>query len=122
MGREPLFQLAVFAIPAAFAIFFLVRVVRFGGLKGALLGARITSTVGEVTGATRKPVRMVLRVHALDGAADRKVGVELVAKSVFGYQTMPMSLSVAEANRLVSLVQTALQADAGTESLAHGSR
>ena len=95
-------ELAFVAIIA----WFVFRALKFGGLRGAMFGAGIQETVGEVVGAG-SVVKTTLRVHVLDSPPNKAVGIELVNKSFASYQMMPITLSVTEANTLVGLLQSA---------------
>lgn len=76
------FDALFFAVFAAVIGFFAYRMVRHGGLKAAMFGARIDRTVGEVNGEKQGPVGVTLKVHVLRrDAEERLVGVEFVAKS-----------------------------------------
>jgi hypothetical protein len=97
--------LVAFAFFAVIA-WLLFRAFQFRGLRGAMFGARIQATVGEVAGGG-SVVNTVLKVHVLDNPPDKAVGIELVAKSLASYQVMPITLSVTEANTLVGLLQSA---------------
>ena len=97
---ESLFPFVVVAVFAVVAVFLLVRMFRHGGLRGMLFGAGVRRTVGEVEGASSGLVRTRVKVHVLDGAPERAVGVELVVKTFASYQMMPVALSASEARRL----------------------
>jgi len=87
------------------------RMIRYGGFKAAMFGARIEKTLGEVAGHPQPPGSVRLKVHLLGGGSpDKAVGLELVAKSVASYQMTPITLSVAETKKLVSLLQSAISA------------
>jgi hypothetical protein len=89
--------------------FFLFRIIKKGGLRGALFGARIKRTVGEVEGKRQGPVGVTLKVHVLDNApAERTVGVEIVAKSFASYQMLPITLSKDDTGKLVELLKSAM--------------
>lgn len=98
----------------AFTMFFLVlaffiyRLVRNGGFKGALFGARIVYTVGEVKGASKGIMRTTLKVHVLnDNPGEHDIGIEVVIKSFASYQMIPVRLNQQEANQLAALLQKA---------------
>ena len=85
------------------------RFVKFGGIKAAMFGARIERTVGEATGSGGKNIiRSTARVHVLDGAPDKAVGLELVAKSLVSYQMLTLALSESEARNLIRFLENAL--------------
>lgn len=86
---------------------FLYKTLQHGGFKAAMFGAPIERTVGEVASGGVKLMNVVLRVHKLGGGREKAVGVELVAKSLASYQMMPVTLSVAEAKKLIMLLEAA---------------
>lgn len=106
-GLEVLF----FAVFAAVIGFFAYRMIRHGGFKAAMFGARIDRTIGEVSGEKQGPVGIALKVHILRrDAAEKLVGVEFVAKSFASYQMMPITLSASQAQQLASLLNEAVRA------------
>ena|SRR5579863_8238455 len=86
---------------------FLFKAMKFGGMKAAMFGAPIESTVGEVAGAGSGIMSVAVKVHRLDGGAQKTVGLELVAKSVASYQMLPITLSAADAKKLIQLLDAA---------------
>lgn len=108
MDIETIIMLLFMAPVALFIGSFLYRIFKHGGFKAAFFGASIQRTVGEVTGRARKIINVSLRVHELGGGADRAVGVEYVAKGFASYQMMPITLSKAEANKLIRLLESAV--------------
>jgi hypothetical protein len=100
-----IFFFAVFALIAGSFIF---KIFKYGGLKGAMFGAPIAHTVGQVEGGGVKFMSIALKVHTLGGnLPENAIGLELVAKSIGSYQTMGITLSVSEAKKLVLLLQSA---------------
>lgn len=97
-----------FVVFAAVLGYFGYRMLRHGGFRGAMFGARIEQTVGEVTGEKQGPMNVALKVHALRrDDSEKLIGIELVAKSFASYQMMPITLSVSQAQQLASLLQNA---------------
>ncbi len=93
----------------AVAVFFLWRTVKYGGFKGALFGARIARTVGEVDTTGGRFSRTVLKVHVLEGGAGSKdVGIEVTSRAAMSYHMMPLSLSITGANELIRSLQAAV--------------
>ncbi len=82
-----------------------VRLIRFRGLRGALVGARISETIGEARGPASRLSPSLVRVHRLDGAPERAVGVELTT----GESMMITALSREEARRLANLLNAAIR-------------
>lgn len=102
-------QTLFFILFAGIVGLFAYRMLRFGGIKAAMFGARIDRTVGEVAGEKQGPVGVVLKVHVLRREpAEKLVGVEFTAKSFASYQMMPITLSLSQAKQLASLLQAAL--------------
>jgi hypothetical protein len=84
------------------------RIIRHGGFKAAMFGARIEHTVGEVAGERQGSMGVALRVHALRrDDSEMLVGIELVARSFASYRMMPVTLTVNQAQQLASLLQNA---------------
>lgn len=109
MNLETLFPLLLVAIAAIVAGSFVVRILKHGGLKAAMFGAPIDSTVGEVSGSGGRVMSLTVRVHRLGGGSPEKViGLEWVARSFASYQMLPLTLSRAEAQKLCQLLQAAL--------------
>lgn len=93
---------------AAVALFFVYRIVRHGGFRGALFGADIERTIGFVEGERRAGARTQLKVHVLSGSSgDRAIGIEFVEKGFLSYSMTPVTLSRSEAQRLAELLQSA---------------
>ena len=108
METETAFNYLFWTVFALVALTFLYRIVKHGGFKGAMFGADIARTVGEVECAKQSMVSSVIKVHVLGGSAsERAVGLEIVAKSIGSYQMFPVALSAAEARKLSALLQTA---------------
>ena len=108
MNLEKIFPFLFFAVFALVVGSFIYKVLKHGGLKAAMFGAPIASTIGEVKGGGVKFMNIAVKVHTLGGGStDKAVGLELVAKSVASYQMMPVTLSVSEAKKLVTLLQSA---------------
>jgi hypothetical protein len=88
--------------------YFGYRILQHGGLKGAMFGARIERTVGQVSGERRTAINVALKVHTLRrDNSEKLIGIEFVAKSFASYQMTPITLSVHQAQQLVSLLQDA---------------
>lgn len=82
--------------------------VKYGGWKAASFGAKISRTVGEVPGVRRGLFTVTVKVHRLvEGATDRAVALEVVAKSPLSYQVMPVTLTEAATRDLVKMLDEA---------------
>ena len=106
MTFESVRNVLAWLLPIGIGLYFLYRMSRFGGFKGAMFGSRIRRTIGEVKGAPQTVGSVVLRVHLLEPTfPDRAVGLEIVGKSVASYSMLPISLSVDETRHLIRLLQ-----------------
>ena len=86
------------------------KIIKHGGFKAAMFGAKIRGTVGEVIGSGPGSMKLSLKVHELDAdGSDRVVGLELVAKSIGSYQAMPITLGVSEARKLAELIDNIIR-------------
>ena len=79
-----------------------------GGVKGALLGGRITETLGSLPLKSRGPGNHLVRIHRLEGD---KVGVEITSKAAFGFSMTGFSLPATDVDALVKLLQQASRTD-----------
>jgi hypothetical protein len=105
------FELLVFFI-FFFAViaYFGYSIIRHRGFKGALFGATVLSTVGEVEGQKRSFVSQKVKVHILGGEspADRSVGLELTSSAPGSWSMTPIRLSMSEARSLITLLEKAI--------------
>ena len=103
---DNLFQIVFVSI----LIFFLYRTFKYKSLKGAMFGAEILHTVGEVQGKGQSFLSLALKVHTLksDRVSHGLVGIEIVAKSFASYQMMPVTLQTTEAQKLITLLESAI--------------
>ena len=109
---DQIFSSSVFPLfIAAILAYFGYRVIRYKGLRGALFGAEIRRTVGEVEAGRIGPNRTVLRVHKLgsDNPSAKNVGLEIISKGIAGYTTTPVALSHADTATFIALLQQANQ-------------
>jgi hypothetical protein len=83
--------------------------IRHGSLVGALLGGRVTETLGEIALSTTGVSSRVLRVGTLEvaGGLPRDVALSIVSKAPFGASVIPLKLSRTQARELVALLQRA---------------
>jgi hypothetical protein len=103
-------DLIFYAIFGSVLAYFAYSVVRHRGFKAAMFGAKIVSSVGQVSVKRRGLISQKLRVHILGGgAADRAVGLELSSSAPGAWSMTPISLSVSEAAELVALLEEALE-------------
>jgi len=106
-------QLFDYIFPAVFVVFFgsfLFRLIRNGSLTGALLGARVTNTVGEIFLSKSQLSSHVLKVQTLEASAGEKptIALSIVSKAPLGASMVPMKLTSDQAKELVGLLQQAI--------------
>ena len=89
--------------------YFLLKILKYGGVKAALFGAPIEHTIGEVEAQGLKLMRIILRVHKLSTSdTDKAVALEITAKGFLSYNMTPVTLSLAQAQNLVDLLNQAV--------------
>ena len=93
----------VLAVIAFFALSFVYKIFKNGGIKGALFGSPIKQTIGEVV-ESGKTIKSSLKIHQLENG---KIGIEFITKTIGSYQVMPLSLSKIETENLISLLKSA---------------
>lgn len=99
-----------FLIPLAFFGYFAWRYLKHGSLAGAMLGGRITRTVGEVELASGGLYSTVLRIGILetDEPGAPQVAMTVVSKAALSASMTPFRLSAAQARRLITLLEQAV--------------
>jgi hypothetical protein len=105
-GFEALFWLFFLGLVAYFAWQF----IRSGGsLVGALLGGRVTRTVGEIELQSSTFSSRTLKVHVIEQPSQTtpQVALALVSKAPFGASMVPIALTQLQAKRLASLLEQA---------------
>jgi hypothetical protein len=102
------------AVMATFvAVFFAAlhvgrKVGEHGGITGAILGGRVTQTLGEVQAAPRNIASIRLRVLGVereDGA--REAGLEIAVNAKLGYRLTAVRLTPEEARRVADALEDA---------------
>lgn len=107
------FEHLFFGLFAAFGVYAIYGVIKNKGFRGAMFGSPVLQTLGEVQGVKQGLVSVKLKIHVLEGRGDpeKRIGLELVAKSFASWQMMPITLSRSEAKALHSLLQQAISAE-----------
>lgn len=91
--------------------FFAWRYFRSGSLVGALLGGRITDTMGQIELSSSGMSTRTLTVSLL-GASDGKakdVALTVTSKALFGASVIPFKLTQDQAQELIGLLQQAIR-------------
>lgn len=111
--KPEFFIYGIWALAALAVANFVYRAMKNRGLKGAMFGARITRTIGELDLGKIGPVRTTLKLHRLESRelGAPTVGIEVVNRSVASYHMLPIRLTSEQAAVLRELLS---QAMAGT--------
>jgi hypothetical protein len=105
----PTFQQIFPFIPLLMLAFFAWRYFKNGSLVGALLGGRLTETIGEISLSSSVFTSRVLRVSLMaapEGGA-KDVALAITSKAALGASVVPVKLSHAQALELLTLLQRA---------------
>jgi hypothetical protein len=104
------FEVVFFIVFGAVVAYFLYSMFRHGGFKGAMFGARISSSIGEVSTTTRGVGSQKLKVHLLDvdDPTKPRVGIELTSSTPLSWNTVPIRLSDDGVRELISLLEQSL--------------
>jgi hypothetical protein len=96
-------------VPLAILVFFAWRYLKNGSLVGALLGARLTDTIGEIAISSSGMTSRVLRVSLLaaPNGGPHDIALAITSKAPLGASVVPVKLSHAQALELVALLQRA---------------
>ena len=100
----------------ALLIYLLIfRQVRYGALRHFIFGARIDQPVLEILGESRGPMHFGLNVYALTRkSGGTLVGIEARMKTLGVYRTIPVTLSIADAQRLAVVLTEVAHAGQAT--------
>jgi hypothetical protein len=103
---QQIFWFIFFTILVSFVWRYFTR----GSLVGALLGGRITETIGEVQLSSSVMSSTVLKVSLLEpsGGGAPDVAIAVTSKAPLGASVVPFKLSRSQAQELVALLQRAM--------------
>jgi len=103
------FEVIFFALFFCVIAYFVYSIIRHRGFKGAMFGATVLSSVGEVSSPKRGLMSQKLKVHILGGESptDRWVGLELTSSAPGSWSMTPIRLS-AETRKLIALLEEAI--------------
>ena len=104
------FEVLFFALFFGVIAYFTYSIIRHRGFKGALFGAAVLSSVGEVVSPKRGFMSQKLKVHILgsESPTDRSVGLELTSSGPGSWSMTPIRLSTSEARKLIALLEEAI--------------
>ncbi len=104
------FVFVVFGLVAAHLLY---KVVRNRGFRGAMFGAPVGRTVGEIALRSRGLVQCRLKVHTLIASSNApQIGLEIAHSTVGSWHMTPVSLTADEARQLADALGRAAR-DAG---------
>ena len=91
--------------------YFIYSIVRHRGFKGAMFGAPVVSSLGEVASVKRGLLSQKLKVHVLagDSPVDWSVGLELTSSAPGAWSMTPIRLAPSEVQTLIGLLEKALE-------------
>ena len=104
------FDVVLFALFFAAIAYLGYSIIRHRGFKGAMFGATVLSSVGEVAAQKRGFMSQKVKVHILggDSPTDRSVGLELTSSAPGSWSMTPIRLSMPEARSLIGLLEKAI--------------
>jgi hypothetical protein len=106
----PAFQLFFPVIPMLLILaFFAWRYFKNGSLVGALLGGRLTETIGEISVSSSGLSSRVLRVFLMETpeAGPKDIALAITSKAALAASVVPLKLSHAQGLELLALLQRA---------------
>lgn len=91
-----------------FAVFALVKIVRFGSWRGLIFNGRVQRTVAELN-VDRKSrlLKTRLKVHVVEQDKGKAVGLEFASTAPLAFSVTGYSLSPQEARALITALQQA---------------
>jgi hypothetical protein len=98
-----------FALFVLALLYFLTQVIKNRGLRGAMFGAPVVRTIGELDLGRRGMVHARLKVHRLEtrDTMSPEIGVEVLSTTVGSIGAMPLPLTRAQALTLSTLLSQA---------------
>ena len=89
--------------------YMIFSVVKNGGIKNALFGAKQKYKVGEVIGRKRRIMSSSIAVHVMTDteSGEEIVGLELIQKALMSYSMQPLTLEKSDALKLAELLNKA---------------
>ena len=97
--------IVIFAIAAGY---FLVSIVKNKGLKGAILGGKVKTTLGEIELESKGLIKTKIKIHSIEKNGKSNISLEIVHRSILSYQMVPVTMTKDEARQLIELMQRAM--------------
>jgi len=104
-----------FVVFGLFAASLLFKVIKHGGLRGAMFGAPVGRMISEMQLEKRGMVKTKLKIHLLDPrepAFGPHVGVEVIQSTFGSWEMKPITLSREEAQQLADHLMVAARESA----------
>jgi hypothetical protein len=113
--RSEFIVYGMWALAALAAISFGFQALKNRGLRGAIFGAPIGRTVGELDLGKIGPMSTILKVHRLEsrGPGTPTIGIELVNRSFASYHMIPIRLTSQQASEFKELLLQAVAENQG---------
>ncbi|MEZ4660346.1 MAG: hypothetical protein R2911_22545 [Caldilineaceae bacterium] len=85
------------------------RTMKYGSFKGALFNTHVGERLGSVPARGSQTTNITFNVYATQtDQGEKRIGLELSAKGLASFQIIPATLSIADAKRLVALLEAAI--------------
>ena len=97
---EYLFWVPFAVIPAII----LFRILKYGGIRGALYGAAVARTIGEIELTRKMGLALMLRVHVLE---NDQIVIEQSSRGTLSSSISGIPLNNSETDKLIALLQQA---------------
>ena len=97
---------AVVVVPL---VFIAVQVIRYRGLKGAMLRGRIEKTFGELEFEVSFAIRSRIRVHRISSKTGVMIGLEVAKSGLCGFDMTPFRMTRDETKDLIALLGKAIE-------------
>ncbi len=98
-----------YTVFALILLSFVYRLVKNRGLRGAMFGAPVARTLGEIDLGSRGMIRTRVKVHRLESrdATSPEIGIEFLASTIGSFSMTPLSLTRQQAAALAALLSDA---------------
>ncbi|MCR9142729.1 MAG: hypothetical protein NXI24_10795 [bacterium] len=96
-------------LPAFFfsvVTYIVYRLVKYGGVRGSILGSVVDKTVGQVDGKASRWASSKMSVHILQS---KDIGIDITSKTFGSWQMHPLTLEKGEVQKLIQILQRALE-------------
>lgn len=114
MQSESIVSYIVWTLIAGGWMYMIFRIVKFGGFRGALYGAKVLEHIGELEGEKVSFIRSRLNIHLLLNKRlnQRELGCEIVKSSMLSWRAYHLRVAGEEARIFYELVGNRIQGTA----------